>query len=84
MCSALEGISLLEEDWTAIKILIAQMDAKNSFKDPNTLHLVDIALATIKNAPGTPSLIEALSGDNKPHFREAMTKEIEALKARKT
>eukprot|EP00957_Ditylum_brightwellii_P085659 6516032-Ditylum_brightwellii.AAC.1 len=59
------------------------MNAESLFKYPKTLHLTDTALTAIKNDPDTPSLIEALSGENEPHFREAMTQEIEALKTRK-
>eukprot|EP00957_Ditylum_brightwellii_P079665 6058055-Ditylum_brightwellii.AAC.1 len=73
-----------EEDWTEINALTAQIYAESLFKHPNTLCLAGTALDAIKNDPGTPSLIETLSGENEPHFREAMTKEIEALRARKT
>ena len=46
--------------------------------------MTDKALAAVKNDPGTPNLVDALSGDNEPQFREAMSNEVKALKARKT
>eukprot|EP00957_Ditylum_brightwellii_P210690 15365263-Ditylum_brightwellii.AAC.1 len=42
------------------------------------------ALAAVKNDPDTPNLVKALSGNNEPHFREAMSNEIKDLKAQKT
>eukprot|EP00957_Ditylum_brightwellii_P070884 5387202-Ditylum_brightwellii.AAC.2 len=64
MYSTIEDISLLEEDWTEIKTLMAQMNTERSFKHPKTLQLADTAIAAIRNDPDTPSLIETLSGEN--------------------
>eukprot|EP00957_Ditylum_brightwellii_P052157 3954582-Ditylum_brightwellii.AAC.1 len=78
------GRLLLEEEWTDIQAMIASLDAGNSFIHPKTHHMTDIALAAVKNDPDTPNLVEALSGESEPHFREAMSNEVKAIKARKT
>eukprot|EP00957_Ditylum_brightwellii_P009830 741504-Ditylum_brightwellii.AAC.1 len=75
MYSALEDISLLEEDWTDIQAMISSLDADNSFIHPKTHHMTDTALTAVKNDPDTPNLVEALLGDNEPQFREAMSNE---------
>eukprot|EP00957_Ditylum_brightwellii_P126441 9638214-Ditylum_brightwellii.AAC.1 len=63
MYSALEDISLLEEDLADIQAVIVSLDADNSFIHPKTHHM---------------------TGENEPHFREAMSNEIKALKVWKT
>eukprot|EP00957_Ditylum_brightwellii_P045401 3441148-Ditylum_brightwellii.AAC.1 len=43
-----------------------------------------VALAPAKSDPDTPSFKEALSGDHTAEFKEATTKEVNALQKRRT
>ena len=84
MTAAMEGSCFMDEDWSEIQAMLVGIDSDQSFLFPKTYQLSDMVLAAIKHDPDTPSLMEALSGENAHQFKKAMTKEIEALKARKT
>eukprot|EP00957_Ditylum_brightwellii_P161440 12291826-Ditylum_brightwellii.AAC.1 len=51
---------------------------------PSSTYIDAVALAAAKSDPDTPSFKEALSGDHATEFKEAMTKEFNALQKRRT
>eukprot|EP00957_Ditylum_brightwellii_P101580 7741414-Ditylum_brightwellii.AAC.1 len=51
---------------------------------PSSTCIDAVALAAVKSDPGTSSFKEALSGNHAAEFKEAMTKEVDALWKRRT
>eukprot|EP00957_Ditylum_brightwellii_P166351 12663756-Ditylum_brightwellii.AAC.1 len=51
---------------------------------PSSTYINVVALVATKSDPDAPSFKEALSGDHATEFKEAMTKEVDALQKRRT
>eukprot|EP00957_Ditylum_brightwellii_P029962 2267754-Ditylum_brightwellii.AAC.1 len=51
---------------------------------PSSTYIDAVALVAAKSDPDTPSFKEALAGDHATEFKEAMTKEANALQKRRT
>eukprot|EP00957_Ditylum_brightwellii_P072483 5507831-Ditylum_brightwellii.AAC.1 len=51
---------------------------------PSSTYTDAVTLVAAKSDPDTPSFKEALPGDHAAEFKEAMTKEVNALKMRRT
>eukprot|EP00957_Ditylum_brightwellii_P073928 5617911-Ditylum_brightwellii.AAC.1 len=51
---------------------------------PSFTHIDGVALVAAKSDPDIPSSKEATSGDHAAEFKEPMTKEVNALKKRRT
>eukprot|EP00957_Ditylum_brightwellii_P021247 1602540-Ditylum_brightwellii.AAC.1 len=54
------------------------------YQHPSSIYIDVVVLAAAKSDPDTPSFKEVLSGDHAAKFKEAMTKEIDALQKRRT
>ena len=61
-----------------------ELDTELMYQHPSSTYIDDVALVAAKSDPDTPSFKKALSGDHAAEFKEAMTKEINALQKRKT
>ena len=87
VCKILEDSELIQDaDWEPILALLKELDDQEGANSIKTSQHWDMALAAGKKTqePDTPSIKEALGGDNSGEFQEAMIKEIEALVARGT
>eukprot|EP00957_Ditylum_brightwellii_P116086 8855995-Ditylum_brightwellii.AAC.1 len=51
---------------------------------PSSTYIDIVALEAAKSDPDTPSFKEALSGNHAAEFKEATTKEVDALQERRT
>ena len=87
VCQILEDSeNIQDEDWEPILALLTELDDQEGARSIKTSQHWDMALAAGKKTqdPDTPSIKEALGGNNSGEFQEAMIKEIEALVARGT
>ena len=84
MYTSFEDYELSDQEWDEILSLMCELDFELLHKQPPSTYSDAVALAAAKNDPDTPTFKEALSGDNREDFREAMVKEVSALKKRNT
>ena len=80
---AIEDSDLLFENWEKIKALVCELDTKLIHQHPSSIYIDVVALAAAKSDTDTSSFKEALSGDHATEFKEAMTKEVNALQKRR-
>ena len=74
VCQILEDSENLQEaDWDPILALLTELDDQEGARSIKTSQHWDMALAAGKKTqdPDTPSIKEALGGDNSRQFREA-------------
>eukprot|EP00957_Ditylum_brightwellii_P100901 7690353-Ditylum_brightwellii.AAC.1 len=63
---------------------MCELDTELMHQHPSSTYIDVVALVAAKSDPDTPIFKEALSGDHAAEFKDAMTKEVNALQKRGT